>query len=331
MAKVSIVVPVYNAQRRLRACIHSILRQTERNWELILVDDGSIDQSGAICDEYAAKDKRIQVVHQTNQGSIAARKRGVSLCTAPYSCFCDADDIMPANALNILLSAAEVDESERTVVTGMTSRVIGPFVFQRKNKVPCFRINEPKVYNREDFIRELYCSWFGISNFPVSLWAKLYPSSLLKETMERVPKVVDFFGDDLVMTLDLMPLATRTIIVPETVYAYRPGGGTSKFQAKMMDDWIALYHFKADYAKRYPMPQNISKLMDVELCNSEILTLKIGIGTFANSSRDFDHLGVAFRSLENLSCLKHGKYQRGQCADKTDPKTVFHTNLSFVW
>lgn len=75
--KLSIIVPVYNVEKWLSLCIESILKQTFKNWELILVDDGSPDKSGAICDEYAAKDSRIKVIHKANGGVNTARNRGL--------------------------------------------------------------------------------------------------------------------------------------------------------------------------------------------------------------------------------------------------------------
>lgn len=92
MATVSIIVPVYNTEQFLRKCIDSILSQTYTDWELILVNDGSKDNSGKICDEYEKTDKRIKVVHKPNGGVSSARNLGLSLAQGEYVCFIDADD-----------------------------------------------------------------------------------------------------------------------------------------------------------------------------------------------------------------------------------------------
>ena len=86
---ISIIVPVYNTEKYLQRCINSILNQTFSDFELILVDDGSTDSSGAICDEYAEKDSRIRVFHQSNQGQAAARNHAVSDAHGRYVCFID--------------------------------------------------------------------------------------------------------------------------------------------------------------------------------------------------------------------------------------------------
>jgi len=91
MPKISVIVPVYNAARYLRQCIESILAQTLDNIELILVDDGGMDASSKICDEYARKDERVSVVHQGNGGEMAARAAGVRSLHGNWLCFMSAD------------------------------------------------------------------------------------------------------------------------------------------------------------------------------------------------------------------------------------------------
>jgi glycosyltransferase involved in cell wall biosynthesis len=92
--KVSIVVPVYNVEQYIRRCLDSILSQTFTDWECILVDDGSTDDSGKICDEYTGKDKRFVVFHQENKGVAMARQKGVNEAKGEYSIHADGDDWM---------------------------------------------------------------------------------------------------------------------------------------------------------------------------------------------------------------------------------------------
>ncbi len=102
MPKVSVIVPVYNTEKYLAECIESISNQTFKDLELILVDDGSTDNSGTICDEYAKKDNRIKVFHQENGGVCHARNKGLDNATGKYICFVDSDDYLEHNALEIL-------------------------------------------------------------------------------------------------------------------------------------------------------------------------------------------------------------------------------------
>ena len=92
MVDISVVVPVYNTEKYLHKCIESILNQTFRNIEVILIDDGSVDGSGSICDEYKIKDERVKVFHQPNSGVSVARNKGIIESTGNYICFVDSDD-----------------------------------------------------------------------------------------------------------------------------------------------------------------------------------------------------------------------------------------------
>ena len=98
---VSIIVPCYKVEQYLPNCIESILYQTYTNWELILVDDGSPDNCGNICDDYAAKDNRIKVVHKKNGGLSSARNAGMKVMNGEYVTFLDSDDFLHKDALHI--------------------------------------------------------------------------------------------------------------------------------------------------------------------------------------------------------------------------------------
>ena len=90
--QISVIVPVYQAEAYIRRCLDSIVNQTFQDWECILVDDGSKDNSGAICDEYAVKDSRFRVIHQTNRGVSVARQVGLDASKGEYIAFADPDD-----------------------------------------------------------------------------------------------------------------------------------------------------------------------------------------------------------------------------------------------
>lgn len=94
--KVSVIVPIYNVEKYIGKCILSIIEQTYKNIEIILVDDGSLDDSGNIADEYATRDNRIKVIHKANAGVSAARNSGLDAATGDFVCFSDGDDyVMP--------------------------------------------------------------------------------------------------------------------------------------------------------------------------------------------------------------------------------------------
>lgn len=266
--QIAIIVPVYNTgKHKLTKCIRSIMAQSYRQFALILVDDGSTDDSGQVCDCFARRDSRIKVIHQPNKGSLEARKTGIfsdEAQAAKYICFCDSDDTMPRDALEKLVTAAEKEQAD--CVCGNTCRIYREIKIPNRFVPPCFSINTPKVYSNAEILSELYISCFGISNYPVSLCAKLYRKELITQASDFIP-VVKFMGEDLSVTARLLPETQKLVIIPDTVYNYRFGGGTSKFNSDNLNDFLCLYRFKKGMAQHYPMPQNAEYFMAVELKN----------------------------------------------------------------
>lgn len=140
--KISIIIPIYNTEKYLPHCLDSILKQTYENFELILIDDGSTDNSNKIADDYAKKDKRIKVVHQKNAGQSAARNKGLELATGDFISFIDSDDKIKPTFLEELL--AIFDNNTSLAVCGIHYKrlkqksaedvFINPFPSQKKSE-----------------------------------------------------------------------------------------------------------------------------------------------------------------------------------------------------
>lgn len=111
-ALISVIIPVYNVETYLRECVESVLKQTYQNFEIILVDDGSTDSSGNICDEYAGNDERICVIHQKNSGPSKTRNTGLENAAGEYIYFLDSDDYININALELLVNTAKSNDAD---------------------------------------------------------------------------------------------------------------------------------------------------------------------------------------------------------------------------
>lgn len=118
---VSCIIPVYNTEKYLPRCIESVLAQTFVDWEMLLIDDGSTDASGSICDEYAAKDERIRVFHKENGGISSARNVGLNYAQGEWIFFVDSDDSLPKTSLESLLSRS----SDANIIAGGFFFVLG--------------------------------------------------------------------------------------------------------------------------------------------------------------------------------------------------------------
>lgn len=148
--ELTIIVPVYNVERYIEGCIKSILAQSFNNFELILIDDGSTDMSGKICDIYADKDRRIKVIHQRNAGVSEARNTGIELIRGKYVSFIDADDYLHPEMYNTLISI--LDEFHIDVaICGIARVTLDGDIISQNN-------GEEKKYNRDELLKALFSS-----------------------------------------------------------------------------------------------------------------------------------------------------------------------------
>lgn len=143
--QLSIITPVYNSEPYLDYCVNSILNQTFHDFELILVDDGSSDRSGFLCDEYALKDSRIKVIHQTNQGQAAARNVALDIAQGEYIGFVDSDDYIHPQMMDILLTNAKQHAASISVACSKTVSV--------RSLYPPVDYVDTKSYIGSDFFR----------------------------------------------------------------------------------------------------------------------------------------------------------------------------------
>ena len=192
MPKISVVVPVYGGEKYLGACIESILGQTFKDFELLLLDDGSPDRSGEICDEYARKDGRIRVLHKENEGINATRRRGVHEAKGEWVAFCDDDDTMEPDALESMYSLTD----ETDIVTSFSI-------------LPDKRLPE----NAGSFsCRKAFLSG-ELSPTP---WAKLYKRKLLTDDVFDFPREIDG-EEDMIMNTRLF---FKTNVPPKVLYRH---------------------------------------------------------------------------------------------------------------
>ena len=151
MPKISVIVPVYKVEAYLHKCVNSILNQTYKNIEIILVDDGSPDNCGKICDDYAIKDNRVRVIHQKNKGVSTARNKGIDLAKGEYVLFVDSDDYLSVMCIEILLKGI-LDYNSDICVSSI--QMVSP-----EGEKLDRRINEKNVYYGREIIEH-----FGRTN-----------------------------------------------------------------------------------------------------------------------------------------------------------------------
>ncbi len=260
---ISVIIPIYNAEATLEKCIQSVLKQTHTDVTVILVDDGSKDKSAQICDQMAQLDARVTVIHKENGGVMSARQVGIErLPDDGYATFCDSDDTLPKEALEKLSQLAE--EFDADLATGLPQRFFRNCVKLKLEIPPAFK--QRRVYVKEEIRAELLQSYFGISNFHGYMHTKLYRNSLLKKSL-CFETPVHFFQEDIAFNLQMMFIVDRIAVMPDVVYNYRMGGGTSHFMPTFLDDSIHLYRFKMKQIELHHLPEEYRYTTAIELKN----------------------------------------------------------------
>ena len=218
-AKISVIVPVYNVESYLSRCIESILGQSYEDLEILLIDDGSMDASGAICDEYAKKDRRIIAIHQENKGVSAARNAGLDRCSGAYISFIDPDDWIEKDMFCDMLQAIEELNADFAVC------------------------NEVHVCaGTQDPIKEYYNHWPELSGITTVKGDALY-KMIFARTAIMCNKIVKrsiigehrwnpalSYGEDFVFLVEILEDCRSAVIVPKCYYNYfikRPGNVVS--------------------------------------------------------------------------------------------------------
>lgn len=200
MYKISVVIPIYNAESYLQECVDSVLAQTFTGFELILVDDGSNDNSANICDEYAKLDNRIKVIHQTNGGVSSARLKGLQIAQGEWVCFIDSDDTIPSDSLSSLFDGSKKYDTD--------------FVVGHHNMVP---FSNPSQISLEKW-REYCCAGVFLAPGPCG---KLIRKSLFTEWVLDIPRDI-IKGEDMLMNIRLsFNMTTPPVEVHKKVYNYR--------------------------------------------------------------------------------------------------------------
>lgn len=207
--RVSIIVPVYKAADTIRRCVDSIISQYETNWELFLIDDGSPDESGKICDEYALSDKRINVVHKENGGVSSARNAGIELSCGEYISFVDADDYIDKTYLRDMLEYSPDD----LIICGFRNNGGIDFLPEKIST---------NIYSNPTLVRKLVDIPFYLD----SPWCKLFKTEIIKKTGRRFDERLILSEDTLFSYMYLIECATVSI-VPKKLYTYEGvwGGG----------------------------------------------------------------------------------------------------------
>lgn len=235
---ISVIVPIYNVEMYLERCIQSIQNQTYTNLEIILVDDGSPDKCGEICDRYAALDDRIKVIHKANGGLADARNCGIDIATGEYIAFVDSDDFIHPQMYEKLAEVIKLQQAD--VVISSWKKV-------RQNEQICFEkisgTTDIKLLDRDDIQSSYFEQPDSRITYTVA-WNKLYRRTCFEE--QRFPK--GKLHEDEFVTFKILYNADKVAYIPDELYFYlvRDVSIMGKFSVKRFDIFDA-YIEKLDF------------------------------------------------------------------------------------
>lgn len=213
MKSTSVIVPVFNADQYLCRCIDSILAQTFRDFEVILVDDGSTDRSGTICDEYAAKDSRINVIHKPNEGVAVARNTGLSAAHGEYIAFCDSDDAWEPELLEKAISVMGPEAADCVL-------------FNADWIYPDGGINttsfDPGTFDLSSADRRFsyFMSVFFQYHHGYEVWNRVFRAKIIREHDLRFCTTCNNYAEDMGFLAKFALYANKLVAIDDSLYHY---------------------------------------------------------------------------------------------------------------
>ena len=222
--KISVIVPVYNAEKYLRRCIDSILNQTFTDFEVLLINDGSTDSSGVICDEYAKQDSRVRVFHKENGGVSSARNVGIQNMKGEYSIHCDSDDWIKVNMLDVLYNQAMISRAD----------VIICDYYSSKKDTYIRIVQNPTTLDAKGVCRDIL-----LGKLHGSTWNKLVKSNLIIKNKIKFNEQISYC-EDVLFNVQLLLTNPSVFYVNKALYVYNQISGSitnSKLSYKNVEEF----------------------------------------------------------------------------------------------
>jgi len=256
----SVIIPIYNAENYIEDCIESVLMQTYQKMEIVLVDDGSKDKSGLICDRYGESDERVIVIHQENKGPMYARRAGLLVAKGEYIGFVDSDDTIEANMYERLIDVLE-EESADVIHSGYVSKTQNSIDFSRE------------VIDKENAI-DLLERVLLHGDITPSIWSKVYKREYINRAFEEVFDET-IFGEDMVCLVALLFTNPKIVLLNEAFYNYRVRSNSLSHYCDTMaiKKELQLYNNIQFVLEQHSAKRDYEKIMNVFLARHVIYGL----------------------------------------------------------
>lgn len=248
--KVSIIVPVYNVENYIERCIDSLINQSLNDIEIILIDDGSTDDSGNICDRYESMDNRIKVIHKNNEGQGLSRNKGLDVATGKYVIFLDSDDYYELYACELLFNKMESEDADMCSFGYEIDSPQGNIV-----KIPLIKED---IYENKRITKEFVLHFFGddpsddnLRGFSACM--SCFKLNIIKENSIIFPSEREVLTEDTVFCLEYLKHTKKVITISEVYYHYcqKADSFSQGFRADKIEKTKKMVNILEEYAKEY--------------------------------------------------------------------------------
>lgn len=239
MSLISIVIPVYNVEKYLSKCLNSIRKQTFKNLDVILIDDGSTDRSGKICENYCKKDSRFRVIHQENRGQAAARNLALDIAKGKYVCFVDSDDYIEETMIEKLYNSITNDNADIAICGYNRVNEMGELT---KTFLP---FHSERILSKQEAVLEVLKDTHLFS----FLWDKIFK----KELFEDVKFPENKLFEDVATVYKVIQKAEKIKAIPLALYNYveRSSSTIASYSDKRFQDQLESFYGQKKFAKKY--------------------------------------------------------------------------------
>lgn len=252
---IGVIMPIYNTEKYLTKSIRSVLRQSYKNFIVVLVNDCSPDNSLEICKKYKSSDSRVYIVDKPkNEGLNRARFSGIEIAQkegCEFITHLDSDDWLQDDALEQLVDAQRKYNAD--IVEARCYRCWGPYKKENKGTLHEFADTDSVVISQPELYDNYFISYFGINKLGVNMWGKLYRIGLYEP---HIVSACDYkMGEDLYTNMHILPNVKRYCYLNRAIYNYRYGGMTSKYNPHLLSDLKRMFVEKVKFAKELKYPK----------------------------------------------------------------------------
>lgn len=329
---VSIIVPIFNTEKYLRNCLDSLTAQTYKELDIILVDDGSTDRGGIICDEYSAKDSRIRVIHQNNSGISKARNAGLAVMNGEYFVFVDSDDWIDEDYISELMRYA----SENVDIIASAEKHFYSGVHGEKTLIDLGNNTIIKAYNTREDIINMYL-YENEKEYFIRPYAKLYNASHCDARFDAEMAV----GEDIVYNMNVLKGSDKIVILNYSGYNVRHN--SSSTTNKIASKYTALY----EHEYTMIMDKRYEAMRDLGADEEYILRVQIKetpmryfneIGNLFKTGSPYVNAGMIRKRIKNIhndkpfmKRIKKNKTKELCNAERISLLCAYFNNTFFTW